>query len=61
VFLGLHVKCPKYLPNVKVPVFLTYIKKGPYRNFTKIHPEEVMLICVNRQIDGHEKSEMCFS
>jgi hypothetical protein len=36
MFLGLHVKCPIFLPDVnKAPVFLTYIKKGPYIKFHK--------------------------
>jgi hypothetical protein len=59
MFLGLNVKCPVFLPDVnQVPVFLIYIKEGPY---IKLHPEEVVLIRVNRQIDGHDKAEMCFS
>jgi hypothetical protein len=36
MFLGLHVKCPIFLPDVNpVPVFFTYIKKGPYIKFHK--------------------------
>jgi len=62
IFLGLNVKCPIFLPDVnQIPIFVTYIKKGPYIKFHKILPEEVMLIRVNRQTDGHDKGEMCFS
>jgi hypothetical protein len=57
-FLGLHVKCPIL---IKFQFYLHILKKAPTSNFTKIHPEEVMLICVNRQTDGHDKGEMCFS
>jgi hypothetical protein len=36
MFLDLHVRCPIFLPEVnKVPVLLTYIKKGLYIKFHK--------------------------
>ena len=36
MFIGVHVKCPIFLPDVnQVPIFLTYIKNCPYIKFHK--------------------------
>ena len=59
MFLGLNVNFHYFCPMLIKFQFSSHIlKKAPTSNFTKIHPEEVTL---NRQIDGHDKGEMCFS
>ena len=62
MFLGLHVNRQCFcLILIKFHFSSQILNKDPISNFTKIYPEEVMLIHVNRQMDGHDKGEMCFS
>jgi len=62
VFIDLHVNSQYFCPMlIKIQFSSHILKKAPTSNFTKIHSEEVMLICVNRQADGRDKGEMCFS
>jgi hypothetical protein len=61
MFLGFHVDSQYFCPIlIKFPLSSHMLKKAPTSNFTKIHQEEVMLIRVNRQIDGHDNVKCAF-
>jgi hypothetical protein len=62
MFLGLRVNRQYFCPIlIKFHFYSQILKKAPISNFTTVYPEEVMLIHVNRRMDGHDKGEMCFS
>jgi len=62
MILGLHVNCQYFCPMlIKFQFSSQILKKGPISYFIKIYPEKVMLISENRQMDGHDEGEMCFS
>jgi len=61
IFLGLNMNSHYFcLILIKFHFSSQILKKAPTSNFTKIHPEEVMLIRVNRQTDEHDKGECAF-
>ena len=52
MFLGRHVNHQYFFPMLNKFQFSSQIlKKAPTSYFTKIHPEKVMLISENRQMD----------
>ena len=62
MFLGLHVNHQYFCPMlIKFQFSSQILKKDPTSYFTKIYPEKVMLISENRQMDGHDEGEICFS